>query len=34
LWSMPVGGGAEALHRGYWGHFAVAETGIYLLDVP
>jgi hypothetical protein len=37
LWSMPVGGGAEeritdALHRGYWGHFAVTETGIYLLD--
>jgi Tol biopolymer transport system component len=37
LWSMPVGGGAEeritdALHRGYWGHFGVTETGIYLLD--
>jgi hypothetical protein len=32
-----IGGGAEeritdALHRGYWGHFAVTETGIYLLD--
>jgi hypothetical protein len=38
IWSMPVGGGAEeritdALHRGYWGHFAVTEAGIYLLDV-
>lgn len=37
LWSMPTGGGAEehitdALHRGYWGHFAVTEAGIYLLD--
>lgn len=38
LWSMPTGGNAEeqvtgALHRGYWGHFAVTEAGIYLLDV-
>jgi Tol biopolymer transport system component/DNA-binding winged helix-turn-helix (wHTH) protein len=38
LWGMSVGGGAEeritdALHRGYWGHFAVTEAGIYLLDV-
>jgi Tol biopolymer transport system component/DNA-binding winged helix-turn-helix (wHTH) protein len=38
LWSMPTGGGAEqhitnALHRGYWGYFAVTEAGIYLLDV-
>jgi hypothetical protein len=32
-----VGGGEEhrvtdALHRGYWGHFAVTDTGIYLVD--
>jgi Tol biopolymer transport system component len=38
LWSMPTGGGSEehitnALHRGYWGYFAVTEAGIYLLDV-
>jgi hypothetical protein len=37
IWSMPVGGGEEqqvtdALHRGYWGHFAVTDTGIYLVD--
>jgi Tol biopolymer transport system component/DNA-binding winged helix-turn-helix (wHTH) protein len=37
IWSMPVGGGEEkqvtaALHRGYWGHFAVTDAGIYLLD--
>jgi Tol biopolymer transport system component/DNA-binding winged helix-turn-helix (wHTH) protein len=37
IWSMPVGGGEEhqitdALHRRYWGHFAVTDTGIYLLD--
>jgi Tol biopolymer transport system component/DNA-binding winged helix-turn-helix (wHTH) protein len=37
LWSMPVGGGEEqqvtdALHRGYWGHFAVTDAGIYLLN--
>ena len=37
IWSIPVAGGAEqrvidALHRGYWGHFAVTEEGIYLLD--
>ena len=37
LWSMPVGGGKEeqvtaAPHKGYWGHFAVTDTGIYLLD--
>jgi Tol biopolymer transport system component/DNA-binding winged helix-turn-helix (wHTH) protein len=37
IWSMPVGGGDEgqvtdALHRGYWGDFAVTEKGIYLLD--
>jgi Tol biopolymer transport system component/DNA-binding winged helix-turn-helix (wHTH) protein len=38
LWRMPIGGNAEeqvtsALHRGYWGYFAVTEAGIYLLDV-
>ena len=37
LWSVPVDGGEErlvsaALHHGYWGHFAVTEEGIYLLD--
>ena len=37
LWSIPVGGGKEeqltaAPHKGYWGHFAVTDTGIYLLD--
>jgi Tol biopolymer transport system component/DNA-binding winged helix-turn-helix (wHTH) protein len=37
IWSMRVGGGderriTEALHRGYWGHFAVTEAGLYLLD--
>ena len=37
IWSIPVAGGAEqrvtgALHRGYWGHFAVTDGGIYLLD--
>jgi hypothetical protein len=38
LWSIPASGGPEelvtsALHRGYWGHFAVTDAGIYLLDV-
>ena len=37
LWSVPVDGGEErlvsgALHHGYWGHFAVTEGGVYLLD--
>jgi len=37
IWTMPVGGGQEehitdALHRGYWGHFAVTDKGLYLLD--
>lgn len=37
IWSVPVGGGDEhqvtdALHRGYWGNFAVTDTGIYLVD--
>jgi hypothetical protein len=34
---MPAGGGEEqrvtdALHKFYWGHFAVTDAGIYLLD--
>jgi Tol biopolymer transport system component/DNA-binding winged helix-turn-helix (wHTH) protein len=38
IWRVPVDGGSEdriteALHRGYWGHFAVSEAGLYLLDV-
>jgi Tol biopolymer transport system component/DNA-binding winged helix-turn-helix (wHTH) protein len=37
IWSMPRGGGEEqhitaALHRGYWGHFAVTGSGIYFVD--
>ena len=37
LWSVPIGGGAEtlvtaSLRLGYWGAWAVTETGIYLLD--
>ena len=37
IWSMPTGGGEEqqitaALHRGYWGHFAVTDSGIYFVD--
>jgi hypothetical protein len=37
IWSVPVGGGEEhlvtdALHYGYWAHFAVTEAGIYLLN--
>ena len=37
LWSTPVSGGEEqqvtdALHLGYWGHFAVTDAGIYLLN--
>jgi Tol biopolymer transport system component/DNA-binding winged helix-turn-helix (wHTH) protein len=37
LWSVPVGGGAEqhltdAPHRNYWGHFAVTDIGLYLVD--
>ena len=28
-----VGDQYRLLHRGYWGHFAVTEAGIYLLDV-
>jgi len=37
IWSVPATGGeerriTEAPHIGYWGHFAVVETGIYLVD--
>lgn len=37
IWSVPVTGGeerrlTEALHRGYWGYFAVTDSGIYLVD--
>jgi Tol biopolymer transport system component len=37
IWSIPVGGGEEqqvtdGLHKGYWGHFAVTDAGLYLLN--
>jgi Tol biopolymer transport system component/serine/threonine protein kinase len=37
VWSVPVAGGEErrvtqAPHLGYWGHFAVTEAGLYLVD--
>ena len=37
IWSVPPAGGVEERvtdppHRGYWGHFAVTDGGIYLLD--
>jgi Tol biopolymer transport system component/DNA-binding winged helix-turn-helix (wHTH) protein len=37
IWKMSVGGGQEdlvtdSLHLGYWGHFAVTENGLYLVD--
>lgn len=37
IWTVPAGGGTEdritdALHHGYWGHFAVTDSGIYFLD--
>ena len=37
IWSVPVTGGeelhlTEALHRGYWGYFAVTDSGLYLVD--
>jgi serine/threonine protein kinase/Tol biopolymer transport system component len=37
IWSVPVAGGDErritqAPHLGYWGHFAVTDTGLYLAD--
>ena len=37
IWSVPVSGGEErrvtvAPHLGYWGHFAVVEDGVYVID--
>lgn len=38
IWSIPSGGGAESLviadkpQSGYWGHWAVSRTGLYLLN--
>jgi Tol biopolymer transport system component/DNA-binding winged helix-turn-helix (wHTH) protein len=37
IWKTRTGGGEEervtdSLHRGYWGHFAVTENGLYLVD--
>jgi Tol biopolymer transport system component/DNA-binding winged helix-turn-helix (wHTH) protein len=37
VWGVPVSGGQEhhltdAPHRGYWGHFAVINSGLYLVD--
>jgi Tol biopolymer transport system component/DNA-binding winged helix-turn-helix (wHTH) protein len=37
IWTIPVAGGqekrlTEAPHLGYWGYFAVADAGLYLLD--
>lgn len=37
IWKMPAGGGQEervtdSLHRGYWGHFAITDNGLYLVD--
>jgi Tol biopolymer transport system component/DNA-binding winged helix-turn-helix (wHTH) protein len=37
IWKMPVRGGQEvlvtdSLHLGYWGHFAVTDNGLYLVD--
>jgi Tol biopolymer transport system component len=37
VWSVPAEGGdelrmIEAPHLGYWGYFAVTDTGIYILD--
>jgi serine/threonine protein kinase len=37
IWCVPVAGGQErritqALHLGYWGHFAITEAGLYLVD--
>jgi Tol biopolymer transport system component/DNA-binding winged helix-turn-helix (wHTH) protein len=37
IWKIPVGGGQEqlvtdSLHLGYWGHFAVTDNGLYLVD--
>jgi hypothetical protein len=37
IWKTRAGGGEEervtdSLHRGYWGHFAVTDNGLYLVD--
>jgi dipeptidyl aminopeptidase/acylaminoacyl peptidase len=38
IWSMPASGGSESLvaagkpQVSYWGHWAVTESGLYLLD--
>jgi Tol biopolymer transport system component len=37
VWTVPVAGGEErritqAPHLGYWGHFAVTDAGLYLVD--
>jgi Tol biopolymer transport system component len=38
IWSMPASGGSESVvvtgkpQVGYWGHWAVTESGLYLLD--
>jgi Tol biopolymer transport system component len=37
VWTVPVAGGKEqritqAPHLGYWGHFAVTDFGLYLVD--
>ena len=37
IWRVPAGGGQEervtdSLHKGYWGHFAVTDNGLYLVD--
>jgi Tol biopolymer transport system component/DNA-binding winged helix-turn-helix (wHTH) protein len=37
IWKTRTGGGVEervtdSLHRGYWGHFAVTDNGLYLVD--
>jgi hypothetical protein len=38
IWSIPAGGGSESLmvagkpQVSYWGHWAVTESGLYLLD--
>ena len=37
IWKTLVGGGQEervtdSLHGGYWGHFAVTDNGLYLVD--
>jgi hypothetical protein len=38
IWSMPASGGAESMlvadkpQVGYWGHWALSDTGLYVLD--